>query len=468
MEAKKRHFVSSYFYTELSPYGTWVEIDYGVVVWRPTVMRMGWAPYRMGSWVWTYDGWYWDSYESFGYITYHYGRWYYDDYYGWLWYPDYEWAPAWVEWRYDDDYIGWAPLHPYATFSINLGIFFTTAYYTPYNHWQYVNYGNFCDPYVYNYYVEDQYKYRIHSNTKYRTNYSYNDGRVQNRGVDVKHVRTRSGQDIRERDIVRVRDSKEINRNGYANRNEIRTLDVSKDQLARTEDRKMNIKQDKRKTSVDLSKVQVGERNRITTSSRDNGSVDKITKKNDVNNVQKDNVRKVEDQKVVNRKNLDNNRNVPVEKNGKVITNDQNRTKSKNNNVDRTGQVNNQKKNNVDQRKEIVTNKNQQVDRNQNTQTQRTEVKKDNRNQNNVKQNTQKQRTEVKKDNRNQNTVKQNTQTQRTEVKKDNSNQNVKREGNNNREVTRNNDQQKNTNVTRDKKVEDNKKEEDSKQKSRR
>jgi len=431
MEAKKRHFVSSYFYTELSPYGTWVEIDYGVVVWRPTVMRMGWAPYRMGSWVWTYDGWYWDSYESFGYITYHYGRWYYDDYYGWLWYPDYEWAPAWVEWRYDDDYIGWAPLHPYATFSINLGIFFTTAYYTPYNHWQYVNYGNFCDPYVYNYYVEDQYKYRIHSNTKYRTNYSYNDGRVQNRGVDVKHVRTRSGQDIRERDLVRVRDSKEINRNGYANRNEIRTLDVSKDQLARTEDRKMNIKQDKRKTSVDLSKVQVGERNRITTSSRDNGSVDKITKRNDVNNVQKDK------------------------------------------NVDRTGQVNNQQKKNVDQRKETVTNKNQQVDRNQNmvkqnTQTQRTEVKKDNRNQNTVKQNTQTQRTEVKKDNRNQNTVKQNTQTQRTEVKKDNSNQNVKREVNNNREVTRNNDQQKNTNVTRDKKVEDNKKEEDSKTKNRR
>jgi len=135
MEAKKRHFVSSYFYTELSPYGTWVEIDYGVVVWRPTVMRMGWAPYRMGSWVWTYDGWYWDSYESFGYITYHYGRWYYDDYYGWLWYPDYEWAPAWVEWRYDNDYIGWAPLHPYASFSINLGIFFTTTYNTPYNHW---------------------------------------------------------------------------------------------------------------------------------------------------------------------------------------------------------------------------------------------------------------------------------------------------------------------------------------------
>ena len=430
MEAKKRHFVGSYFYTHLSPYGTWIEIDYGVVVWRPTIIRMGWAPYRMGSWVWTYDGWYWDSYESFGYITYHYGRWYYDDYYGWLWYPDYEWAPAWVEWRYDDDYIGWAPLHPYASFSISLGIFFTTTYYTPYNHWHFVNYGHFCDPYVYNYYIEDHYKYRIHSRTKYRTNYTYYDGRVQNRGIDVKYVRVRSGQDIKEREIVRVRDSNEIDRNGHNNKNEIRTLSVPKDQLTKTFDRNMNIQQDRRKTSVDLSKVQVGERNR-TTSSRNNEFVDKTTQRNDVNKVQKDNVRKVEDQKVVNKQNENNNRNVPVDKFGKVLTNEQTRTKSKDQNVDRTGQVNTQQKNETDRKKETVTNKNRQVDRNQNI-------------------------------------VKQNTQTQRTEVKKENNNQNVKREVNNNREVTRKNDQQKNTNVTRDKKVEDNKREEDSKQKSRR
>ncbi len=59
----------------------------------------------------------------------------YDDYYGWLWYPDYEWAPAWVEWRYDNNYIGWAPLHPYAVFSVSVGIYFTNTYYTPYYHW---------------------------------------------------------------------------------------------------------------------------------------------------------------------------------------------------------------------------------------------------------------------------------------------------------------------------------------------
>jgi len=26
--------------------------------------------------------------------------------------PDDVWGPAWVEWRYDDEYIGWAPLRP--------------------------------------------------------------------------------------------------------------------------------------------------------------------------------------------------------------------------------------------------------------------------------------------------------------------------------------------------------------------
>ena len=137
--------VSGYFYSELVPYGSWIEIDRGVVVWRPTIIRTDWMPYTMGRWIWTYDGWYWDSYEPFGYITFHYGRWFYDDYYGWLWYPDYEWAPAWVEWRYDNDFIGWAPLNPYAIFSISVGIHFTTVYTTPYYHWQFVRYNRFCD-----------------------------------------------------------------------------------------------------------------------------------------------------------------------------------------------------------------------------------------------------------------------------------------------------------------------------------
>jgi hypothetical protein len=79
-ETNAHHMVSNYFYTGLNPYGSWIEVDYGVVVWRPIIMRRDWSPYREGRWIWTSDGWYWHSYEPFGYITYHYGRWYYDDY----------------------------------------------------------------------------------------------------------------------------------------------------------------------------------------------------------------------------------------------------------------------------------------------------------------------------------------------------------------------------------------------------
>ena len=252
--------VSGYFYTELVPYGNWIEIDRGVVVWRPTILRRDWMPYTMGRWIWTDCGWYWDSYEPFGYITFHYGRWFYDDYYGWLWYPDYEWAPAWVEWRYDNDYIGWAPLNPYAIFTISVGIHFTTVYTTPYYHWHFVSYKHFYNPYVYNYYVAPNYRYRIYSKTKYRTNYGYYNGRIQNRGVDVGYIKTRSGQEIRERDLVRVNNSRELNRDSYGKRNEIRTLDIKKEVLERNDLNRMEIKRENRQTSLNLDRVEIGKR----------------------------------------------------------------------------------------------------------------------------------------------------------------------------------------------------------------
>jgi hypothetical protein len=269
-EAKKHYNgVGGYFYSQLSPYGSWIEVDYGVIVWRPTIIRTNWMPYQMGQWVWTYDGWYWDSYEPFGFITYHYGRWYFDDYYGWLWYPDYEWSPAWVEWRYSNNYIGWAPLHPYAVFSVSVGIYFTTTYYTPYYHWNYVGYRNFCDPYVYNYYVASGSKYRIHSGTKYRNNFVYYNGRIQNRGVDVKYVSVRSGKQIKQRDLVRVTDSRQMTRDANGKGDKIRTLDLKRDELMTNDLARMEIKRENRKTSVDMEKVQIGRREDVTNTKRD-------------------------------------------------------------------------------------------------------------------------------------------------------------------------------------------------------
>jgi len=110
-----------FFYDNLSPYGEWVEVgDYGTC-WRPRDVDPDWAPYTDGYWSYTDAGWTWVSYEDFGDITYHYGRWVRTDDVGWCWVPDYEWGPAWVSWRKNDDYVGWAPLPPEARWRPSVG-----------------------------------------------------------------------------------------------------------------------------------------------------------------------------------------------------------------------------------------------------------------------------------------------------------------------------------------------------------
>src|SRR3954471_13207813 len=111
-----------FFYDSLSPYGEWVQVaDYGFC-WRPTDVDEDWAPYSDGYWAFTDAGWTWVSYEDFGGVVYHYGRWVRVEDEGWCWVPDYEWGPAWVSWRNNDEYVGWAPLPPEARFEPEVGI----------------------------------------------------------------------------------------------------------------------------------------------------------------------------------------------------------------------------------------------------------------------------------------------------------------------------------------------------------
>ncbi len=245
------------FYTALAPYGNWIELNDGLTVWQPFNVRSGWIPYTQGQWIWTADGWYWDSYEPYGYIVFHYGRWYYDNYYGWIWIPDYQWAPAWVQWRYDNDYIGWAPLPPYAKYSINIGIHFSINYFTPYHHWHFVTYRNFCAPHVYKYYVGSQYKSRIFSRTKYRTNYGYSGGRIINRGVNIDYIRQRSGQQIVERRIEIARDSRDFLRNNDTNRRSdvVRAYKPSRDQFTGSDRGNVVIKRGERRSSIDITGI---------------------------------------------------------------------------------------------------------------------------------------------------------------------------------------------------------------------
>ncbi len=114
MEARAQETTVT-FYDTLSPYGDWVVVEQYGRVWRPssTVVGVNFVPYASGGrWVHSNVGWVFEPEWNWGWLPFHYGRWYQDPFNGWVWVPDNVWAPAWVEWRVGGGYIGWAPAAP--------------------------------------------------------------------------------------------------------------------------------------------------------------------------------------------------------------------------------------------------------------------------------------------------------------------------------------------------------------------
>jgi len=115
---------ANYFYSDLSPYGTWVELAGVGWCWQPrtVLINHGWRPYCDGGhWLNSDCGWYWQSDYSWGWAPFHYGRWQMHNRCGWVWVPDTVWAPSWVVWRTSGDYCGWAPVPPHAVFDAGFG-----------------------------------------------------------------------------------------------------------------------------------------------------------------------------------------------------------------------------------------------------------------------------------------------------------------------------------------------------------
>lgn len=103
------------FQQVLAPNGEWIVIARYGRVWVPKAALVGesFRPYvTAGHWVSTNSGWSFESDWDWGWLPFHYGRWFLDTSYGWVWVPDKTWAPAWVTWRYGGGYIGWTPLAP--------------------------------------------------------------------------------------------------------------------------------------------------------------------------------------------------------------------------------------------------------------------------------------------------------------------------------------------------------------------
>jgi len=386
VEAKSYNNVGfGYFYSQLDRYGEWVEFDYGVVAFRPHIRSHNWAPYTMGRWIWTDDGWYWDSYEAFGGITYHYGRWFNDEYYGWIWIPDYDWAPAWVEWRYDNDYIGWAPLSPYAEYSISYGIRYSHPYQSPYSHWHFVDMRHFCDDHVYNrFVVGETVKYRVYNNTRTRNEYDTRNGRIINRGFDVQTIRQR-GVSVRERTIERVSDVSQLRNNGSDN-TKIRALVVDRNRISQGDSKQRDFTKSTR-TSMELKNVQIGrdelrvkentrntttetrtdterkpvvkEQNRNNNNNRGNIETTPPVKRNDVKGNTRQNVNETERDRIIkeNERTINNNRSVntttPVKEDRKQI---QTRVNNSQNNNNRSSNTDNKRDVKVERKTETRTN----------------------------------------------------------------------------------------------------------------
>ena len=139
------------FYDDLSPYGQWIDDPNYGYAWLPDV-GPDFKPYATnGHWVYTDEGWAWDSGYPWGWAAFHYGRWFFQDGYGWMWIPGNEWAPAWVSWRNSDEYYGWAPMGP----NVSYGAAYGGGYAPPPHYWCFVPHQYIASPQVNNYYVRE-------------------------------------------------------------------------------------------------------------------------------------------------------------------------------------------------------------------------------------------------------------------------------------------------------------------------
>ncbi len=167
-----------FFHDALSPHGEWLEVgDYGMC-WRPAGVDGDWSPYSDGYWTYTDAGWTWVSYEDYGGIVYHYGRWVSVEDEGWCWVPGYEWGPALVSWRNNNEYTGWAPLPPEARFRRDRGlsVWVDTTYDIGPSHYNFCQTQDFGAPFLRPVIINRSRNVTIIQNTVNITNITYNTG----------------------------------------------------------------------------------------------------------------------------------------------------------------------------------------------------------------------------------------------------------------------------------------------------
>jgi hypothetical protein len=188
-----------FFYSNLSPHGSWlVSAQYGRV-WQPSVYADDWNPYYDGRWVYSDLGWTWVSDYEWGAIPYHYGTWVIDPAIGWVWVPGYVWAPSWVVFRTGPDYIGWAPVSPGFTVGVSVG--FGARVSGPF---VFVAARDFVSPRLRTCIIPRGETRVVLNRTTVVNTLVVEKNVVVNRGPDVRIVERASGRSIREVPIERV------------------------------------------------------------------------------------------------------------------------------------------------------------------------------------------------------------------------------------------------------------------------
>ena len=197
-----------YFYDDLAPYGTWVELNGLGWCWQPrvVVLNHGWRPYcDSGYWVYTDAGWYWQSSYSWGWAPFHYGRWQMHPRCGWVWMPDRVWGPSWVVWRSEGDHCGWAPLPPHAVFQAGIGWRFNGVsvavgfdFGLRPDHYTFVAMRDFNNHDLGHHHLPPTEVTRIYNHTTIINNYTVNNNKtIVNQGIKVDRVAAATHTQIR-------------------------------------------------------------------------------------------------------------------------------------------------------------------------------------------------------------------------------------------------------------------------------
>jgi hypothetical protein len=245
------------FYEQLAPHGEWIEVtfediglnsneastessgnkDYSVsdlmgiksayatsvakaellYVWKPSVelavkteaiASPVFVPYTNGQWVNSDAGWYFKAPTPVEETVSHYGRWVNSPTAGWLWVPGRVWAPAWVDWKQNDEYVSWAPLPPMA-YIVN-GIMNTPV--IDDNNYVIVEKKYFVEPEVYKYsniYADNTGKVYV-SQLSGTEGIVFSNNVIINKGPDINIIQAIFGRNIEFVKIQRVKTYNEV------------------------------------------------------------------------------------------------------------------------------------------------------------------------------------------------------------------------------------------------------------------